>query len=96
MIPPIQQPVVTVQNPKISRPREVLPSVDEGLDFVVTSYITSSYGTKLVKLKIDQISNDRIKIRPVNDEHVKNLMQSLRLNGYKPLTFGFITVAVSR
>ena len=55
----------------MSRPREALPSFDEGLDFAVRSYTTSSYGTKVVKLKIVQISKDSIKIHPVNDEHFK-------------------------
>ena len=65
----------------MSRPREVLPSVEEVLVFAVKSYNTSSYGTKVVKLKIEHISKYRIKIHPVNDDHVNNLMQSLRLNG---------------
>ena len=79
--PPIQQPVFSAQTRKMSPPREVLPSVDEGLYFAVMSYNTSSYGTKVVKLKIDQIYKDSIKIRPVNDEHINNLMQIVRLNG---------------
>ena len=94
--PQIQQPFVSAQTRKIPRPRLVLPSVDYGMNFAVTSYNMSSYWTKVDELKIDQISKDRIKIHLVNDEHVKNLMQSLRQNRYKPLTSWFITVAVSR